>query len=132
MSDEAQTAGVALVIEDDDQIAYLLQFILQKEGYTVKVARDGLAAQALIEQEPAPALVTLDYMLPYLNGLELLAMIRARTEWKDVPVLMLTARSQEADIATALESGAAGYLIKPFKPEELRAHIRSIVGDRRA
>jgi two-component system, OmpR family, alkaline phosphatase synthesis response regulator PhoP len=132
MSDEADSARVALVIEDDDQIAYLLRFILTKEGYTVKVARDGRAAQALIEHEPPPAVVTLDYMLPYLNGLELLAMIRARVEWNEVPVLMLTAKSQEKDIAHALESGAAGYLIKPFKPEELRARIRSVVGDRGA
>jgi two-component system alkaline phosphatase synthesis response regulator PhoP len=132
MGDEARSARVALVVEDDDQIAYLLQFILQKEGYTVKVARDGRAAQALIQQEPPPSVVTLDYMLPYLNGLELLAMIRAREDWKDVPVLMLTAKSQEKDIAHALQSGAAGYLIKPFKPEELRARIRSVVGNRSA
>jgi DNA-binding response OmpR family regulator len=71
-------------------------------------------------------------MLPYLNGLELLAMIRAREDWKDVPVLMLTAKSQEKDIAYALQSGATGYLIKPFKPEELRARIRSVIGDRSA
>ena len=129
MSDEAQPARVALVIEDDSQIAYLLQFILQKEGYTVKVARDGREAQTLIENEPPPTVVTLDYMLPYLNGLELLAIIRARDDWKHVPVLMLTAKSQETDIAHALQSGAAGYLIKPFKPEELRARIRSVVGD---
>lgn len=132
MSEEARSARVALVIEDDDQIAYLLQFILQKEGYTVKVARDGRAAQALIEHEPPPIVVTLDYMLPYANGLQLLAMIRAREEWKDVPVLMLTAKSQEADIAHALQSGAAGYLVKPFKPEELRARIRSVIGERGA
>ena len=130
MSDEAQPGRVALVIEDDDQIAYLLQFILTKEGYTVKVARDGRAAQTLIEREPPPTVVTIDYMLPYLNGLELLAIIRARTDWNGVPVLMLTAKSQEKDIAHALESGAAGYVIKPFKPDELRARIRSVVRDR--
>lgn len=129
MNDEARSARVALVVEDDDQIAYLLRFILQKEGYAVTVARDGRAAQALIENAPPPAVVTLDNMLPYLNGMELLALMRARPEWKDVPVLMLTARSQENDIARALELGAAGYLIKPFKPEELRARIRSIVGN---
>ena len=132
MSDEARSARVALVVEDDDQIAYLLQFILQKEGYTVKVARDGRAAQTLINDEPPPSIVTLDYMLPYMNGLELLAAIRARDDWKDVPVLMLTAKSQEKDIAHALQSGATGYLIKPFKPEELRARIRSVVGNRGA
>lgn len=131
MTNEIGSSAVALVIEDDDQIAHLLGYILQKEGYVVKTAADGRAAQKLIEEEPAPAVVTLDFMLPYLNGLELLALIRARPDWKDVPVLMLTAKSQERDITRAIEAGAAGYLVKPFKPQELRSSIQRVVkGDR--
>lgn len=118
----------ALVIEDDDQIAYLLQYILQKEGYTVTCARDGLAAQALIEQSPPPDIVTLDYMLPHFNGLELLAMMRRTAGWAHVPVIMLTAKSQEKDIARAKEFGATAYVVKPFKPEQLRACIRKLAG----
>ena len=129
MSDAAPTTAAALVVEDDDQIAYLLQFILRKEGYAVTVARDGREAQKIIAERDPPAFVTLDFMLPHANGLELLAIIRAKPGWEKVPVLMLTARSQEKDIAHARASGATDYLVKPFKPEELRACVRRLVGD---
>ena len=129
MSDAAPTTAAALVVEDDDQIAYLLQFILRKEGYAVTVARDGREAQKIIAERDPPAFVTLDFMLPHANGLELLALIRAKPGWEKVPVLMLTARSQEKDIAHARASGATDYLVKPFKPEELRACVRRLVGD---
>jgi DNA-binding response OmpR family regulator len=127
MSDATAPSGIALVIEDDDQIAHLLRYILQKEGYTVKTAPDGRAAQAMIEAEPPPAVVTLDAMLPYMNGLELLQIMRAKTEWKYVPVLMLTAKSQQQDIMRAIEAGASGYIVKPFKPQELRSAIQRLV-----
>ena len=129
MSDAAPTTAAALVVEDDDQIAYLLQFILRKEGYAVTVARDGREAQTIIAERDPPAFVTLDFMRPHANGLELLALIRAKPGWEKVPVLMLTARSQEKDIAHARASGATDYLVKPFKPEELRACVRRLVGD---
>lgn len=128
MSDAASSMPAAVVVEDDDQIAYLLQFILKKEGYAVTVARDGLEAKKVIAERDAPAFVTLDFMLPHANGLELLAIIRAKPGWEKVPVLMLTARSQEKDIAHARASGATDYLVKPFKPEELRACVRRLVG----
>jgi two-component system alkaline phosphatase synthesis response regulator PhoP len=130
MSDAPVASPAAFVVEDDDQIAYLLQFILRKEGYTVTIARDGLEAQKLIADSAPPALVTLDFMLPHANGLELLAIMRAKAGWENVPVLMLTARSQEKDIARARESGATDYLVKPFKPEELRACIRRLAAGR--
>ena len=127
MSDAAPSTPTALVVEDDDQIAYLLQFILRKEGYAVAVASDGLEARRMIGADDPPALITLDFMLPHANGLELLSEIRAKPGWQHVPVLMLTARSQEKDIALARASGATDYLVKPFKPEELRACIRRLV-----
>ena len=127
MSDAEPSALSALVVEDDDQIAYLLQFILRKEGYAVTIARDGREAQQIIAGREVPALVTLDFMLPHANGLELLAQIRATSGWDKVPVLMLTARSQEKDVERARASGATDYLVKPFKPEELRACVRRLV-----
>ena len=126
MSDAAPIPA-ALVVEDDDQIAYLLQFILRKEGYGVTVARDGLEARRIIAGDAPPALITLDFMLPHATGLELLGEIRAQAGWAHVPVLMLTARSQEKDIALARASGATDYLVKPFKPEELRECVRRLV-----
>lgn len=118
---------VALVVEDEDQIAYLLRFILEREGFKVEVANDGRVAQDLIAHGTPPALVLLDVMLPFVDGYQLLAAIRAKDEWKNVPVLMLTAKSQEKDIVRALDSGAADYMIKPFKPDELRSRIKRLV-----
>ena len=116
-----------MVVEDDDQIAYLLRFILEREGFKVELASDGRMAQQLLEKIAPPSLVMLDVMLPYVDGYQLLSMVRARPDWKQVPVLMLTAKSQEKDIVRALDSGAADYLVKPFKPDELRARIKRLV-----
>lgn len=117
----------ALIVEDDEQIAYLLRFILSREGFVVEVASDGRAAQELIAKMPPPALVMLDVMLPFVDGNLLLSEIRARPEWNAVPVIMLTAKSQEKDIVRALDAGASDYMVKPFKPEELRARVKRLV-----
>jgi DNA-binding response OmpR family regulator len=132
MNASAPPARTALVVEDDEQIAYLLRFILEREGYTVELAREGRAAQDFITSGVPPALVMLDVMLPFVDGYQLLAAVRAQDGWEDVPVMMLTAKSQEKDIVRALESGAADYMVKPFKPDELRARIRRLVKEPRA
>ena len=123
-----QNIGTALVVEDDDQIAYLLRFILEREGFKVELARDGRKATELIAQlSPPPVLAMLDVMLPFVDGYQLLAAIRERADWKEVPVVMLTAKSQEKDIVRALDAGAADYVVKPFKPDELRARIKRLI-----
>lgn len=126
---KAAEAGpkAALVVEDDDQISFLLKFILEREGFEVHVARDGRQAGQLIEGMPAPAVVTLDVMLPYADGFQLLKLIRARAGWGSVPVLMLTSKSLEKDIVRALEAGASDYIVKPFQPDELRARVRRLL-----
>src|SRR5512132_3107004 len=98
MPGDAAAKGTALVVEDDDQIAHILRYILEREGFQVHEARDGRSAGQLIDTLAPPAIVTLDVMLPYADGYELLARIRARPEWKAVPVILLTSRSQEKDI----------------------------------
>lgn len=113
-----------LVVEDDDNIAYLLQFLLEREGYHVQMARNGNEAKQLIETLPPPQLVILDIMVPYFDGFQLLQLIRARKEWDGTPIIMLTAKSQEGDIVRALDAGASDYIVKPFLPEELKARIR--------
>jgi DNA-binding response OmpR family regulator len=132
MNASASPARTALVVEDEEQIAYLLRFILEREGYTVELAREGRAAQDFITSSAPPALVMLDVMLPFVDGYQLLAAIRAQDGWEDVPVMMLTAKSQEKDIVRALDSGAADYMVKPFKPDELRARIKRLVKERKA
>jgi DNA-binding response OmpR family regulator len=118
---------VVLVAEDDDQISYLLQFLLEREGYRVLLARDGLEVQRLVEAIPPPKLAILDIMMPHADGFELLEIIRAKPDWYHTPVIMLTARSQEKDIVRALDMGASDYVIKPFLPEELKARIRRLI-----
>lgn len=124
---EEGVARTALVVEDDAQIAHILRFILEREGFAIVPAATGGEAEALIDRLPPPALVTLDVMLPHTDGFSLLARIRARPGWETVPVILLTARAQERDIVRGLEGGANDYLAKPFKPEELRARIRRLV-----
>ncbi len=127
MEKEDANRALALIVEDDDQIAYLLQFILEREGFEVHLARDGRHAQRLIAELEPPALVTLDIMLPYVDGFQLLGLMREKPAWKNVPILMLTAKSQEKDIVRALDAGANDYIVKPFKPDELRARIKRLV-----
>ena len=116
-----------LVVEDDDNIATLLQFMLEREGHQVTLLADGQAAHAHITQQPPPALVLLDSMLPYRDGLSLLKTLRGQAPWRNVPVVMLTARSLERDIVSALDAGASDYVIKPFQPHELLARVRRLI-----
>ena len=122
-----EPTAAALVAEDDDQIAHILRFILEREGYQVHLAPDGRTAQQLIASVPPPAIAILDVMLPHTDGYELLARLRGTAGWQSVPVIMLTARSQEQEIVRGLDAGANDYMVKPFKPEELRARIRRLV-----
>ncbi len=127
MAASTANRGTALVVEDDDQIAFLLKFILEREGFAVELARDGRKAEELIGQLAPPAIVTLDVMLPFKEGFQLHGAARAKPGWKDVPILMLTAKSQEKDVVRALEGGASDYIVKPFKPDEFRARIKRLV-----
>lgn|SRR5574341_1005925 len=119
--------ATALIAEDDDQISYILRFILEREGYAVHAASDGRTALELIASLKPAAIAILDIMLPHADGYQLLEKLRATPGWQAVPVIVLTARSQEQDIVRGLEAGANDYMVKPFKPEELRARIRRLV-----
>lgn len=116
-----------LIIEDDESIAELLRFMVEREGHTGAVLTDGSAARQHILTAAPPALVLLDAMLPYRDGLALLADMRGLDNWRGVPVIMLTAKSLERDIVRALEAGASDYVIKPFQPQELMARVRRLL-----
>jgi DNA-binding response OmpR family regulator len=116
-----------LIIEDDESIAELLRFMCEREGHAVEALADGAAARQHILTSPPPALVLLDAMLPYRDGLALLADMRGLDPWKEVPVIMLTAKSLERDIVRALEIGASDYVLKPFQPQELMARVRRLL-----
>ncbi|MGA0611798.1 response regulator transcription factor [Caldimonas sp. KR1-144] len=116
-----------LVIEDDDNIAELLAFMLEREGHQVQLIADGEQARRHIASQASPALVVLDSMLPQRDGLALLADMRGNAAWAQTPVVMLTAKSLERDIVRALEAGANDYVVKPFQPQELLARVRRLV-----
>jgi len=113
-----------LVVEDDVHIAQVLTFMLERQGYRVIYAGDGRAAVQHIVSSPVPDLILLDVMLPYVDGFEVLGLIRAREGWETVPVLMLTAKNSEQDTVRALDAGASDFIIKPFQPLELLARLR--------
>ena len=121
-----QTEPIAVVVEDDQIIVTLLEHLLKRRGFDVRIAVDGRQATDFMDTLPPPALVLLDVMLPYLDGFELIKRIRAHATWNQVPIIMLTAKSQEQNIVRALDQGANDYLIKPFRPEELLARIRRV------
>jgi len=112
------------VVEDDDNILQVLKFMLKRQGYEVTHASDGRAASAHIETNAAPALVLLDVMLPYVDGFEIINIIRNNPTWATVPIVMLTAKTMEQDIVRALDAGANDYVLKPFQPNELLARLR--------
>lgn len=116
-----------LVVEDDADIGKLLQWVLEREGFSVSLLRDGREALERIARGPATRLVLLDVMLPHASGHDLIVALRADARWARVPVIMLTAKSQEQDIVKALDAGASDYMLKPFQPAELRARIRRLV-----
>lgn len=121
------SAAKVLVVEDNDEISYLIQFLLERDGYMVELARDGRAAALMISTMPPPNLIVLDVMLPFIDGFQLLEQIRGQENWKRLPVIMLTAKTQETDIVRALEAGANDYVVKPFQPNELLARIRRLM-----
>jgi two-component system, OmpR family, alkaline phosphatase synthesis response regulator PhoP len=113
-----------LVVEDDVHIVHVLRFMLERQGYRVIHVADGRAAVQHVVSQPAPDLVLLDVMLPYVDGFEIVALIRAQAGWKAVPVLMLTAKNTERDAVRGLDAGADDFIIKPFQPQELLARLR--------
>ena len=115
-----------LVVEDEDALSTLLQYNLEKEGYDVILAADGEEALTLVS-EKLPDLVVLDWMLPKVSGIEVCRRLRQRTESRNLPIIMLTARGEESDRIRGLDTGADDYIVKPFAMSELSARIRAVL-----
>jgi two-component system OmpR family response regulator len=115
-----------LIVEDETEIAQLIQLYLEKEGFNCRTCRDGLTALQIF-QEQKPDLIVLDLMIPGLDGLEVCARIRQKPGAKDPYILMLTARGEEIDRIIGLSTGADDYLVKPFSPKELVARVRALL-----
>jgi two-component system alkaline phosphatase synthesis response regulator PhoP len=116
-------AGTVLLVEDDKDIVRVVRTYLERDGFTVEVAEDGLTGLQKALENP-PNLIVLDWMLPGLNGLEF--MQRLRNE-RQTPIIMLTARTEESDRVLGLELGADDYVTKPFSPRELAARVKSVL-----
>lgn len=119
-------ANVILVVEDEESIRTLIALNLQAAGYTVEEAKDGTQALEKVKSVK-PDLVLLDWMLPGLDGLDVLRSLKADPAFATLPVIMLTAKSEEHDIVLGLEMGAADYITKPFSNKVLIARIRAIL-----
>lgn len=119
----APASELVLVVDDDLMIAQLVERYLQRAGYRVAIARDGLTALKMI-RELSPALVVLDLMLPELDGQ---SVARAARQENEVAIIMLTALGSTSQRVAGLESGADDYLAKPFAPSELVARVRSVL-----
>lgn len=115
-----------LIIEDDKDIVELVRYNLEKEGFQVVAVGDGLTGLAQVKRT-APDLLILDLMLPRLPGLEVCKEIRRDSKFARLPVLMLTARGDEADRVVGLELGADDYVTKPFSPRELVARVKALL-----
>lgn len=117
-----------LVVDDNADIRDLLSFILEDEGYTVLTATEGEAALAVIK-ESEPELVLLDIMMPGRSGIDILKEVRSskRESINQTPIVMITAKSQVADIDEALEAGATSYIVKPFRAEALLEKVQSFL-----
>jgi len=112
-----------LVVDDDHKIVDIVRLYLEKDGYRVLVAYDGLEALELARQK-RPDLIVLDLMLPGMDGLDVCRILRTESE---VPIIMLTARTTEEDKLVGLELGADDYVTKPFSPRELVARVRTVL-----
>jgi two-component system phosphate regulon response regulator PhoB len=115
-----------LAVEDEESLATLLQYNLDKEGYRVGVASDGEEALMMIDEQ-APDLVVLDWMLPKVSGVEVCRRLRSRPETRNLPIIMLTARGEETDRVRGLDIGADDYVVKPCSMSELAARIRAVL-----
>jgi two-component system phosphate regulon response regulator PhoB len=117
---------LVLVVEDEAALATMLRYNLEKQGFRVEEATDGQEAMTRIA-EAQPDLVLLDWMLPVMSGLEVCRQIRRRPTTRDLPVIMVTARTEDQDTVRGLNTGADDYITKPFSMEALLARIRALL-----
>jgi len=120
---DSSAGSRVLVVDDEPMVCEVVTAYLKRDGFRVETAADGKQALAAIERA-VPDLVVLDVMLPNIDGFDVLTRIR---RMNDVPIILLTARTEEADRVLGLELGADDYVVKPFSPRELAARVRSVL-----
>lgn len=118
-----------LIVEDDDDLVNLATHWLERAGYTVEHASDGAAALTLLKNDPLPALVLLDVMLPKIDGFELLRLIRSNPRTRTLPVTMMTSFSRDKDAQRGRELGANDYIVKPLMELDFLKRVEHIIKD---
>jgi two-component system, OmpR family, phosphate regulon response regulator PhoB len=113
-----------LVVEDEPAQREVLSYNLEAEGYRVTTAANGEDGLMMVQEDP-PDVMVLDWMLPSVSGIEVCRQLKARTETRDMPIIMLSARSEEVDKVRGLEIGADDYVVKPYAVSELMARVRT-------
>lgn len=116
--------SLVMVIEDEEALSMLLSYNLEKEGYEVATVSNGLNAVSEVERL-LPSVIILDWMLPEISGVEICKLIRSKPDIKSIPIIMLTAKSQEEDKIKGLSAGADDYVTKPFSVPELMARVKT-------
>lgn len=116
-----------LIADDEPNIVTALEFLLERNGYEVYIARNGDAALKLVE-EHRPDLVLLDVMMPVRSGFEVCQRMRERADWRDIKIIMLTAKGRDVEMSKGLSIGADLYITKPFSTQELVAKINGLLG----
>src|ERR687892_2006132 len=118
-----------LIADDEPNIVTALEFLLQRNGYEVLIARNGDAALKLVEEQQ-PDLVLLDVMMPVKSGYEVCQRMRERADWRHIKIVMLTAKGRDVEMNKGLSLGADLYITKPFSTQELVAKINGLLGVR--
>jgi two-component system phosphate regulon response regulator PhoB len=122
-----QTAGhQVLVVDDEEDLLELVRYNLTREGYRVSCVATGEEALKAARKQP-PDLIVLDLMLPAVDGLEVCRRLKADSKTRDIPIIMLTAKSEESDMVLGLERGADDYIAKPFSPRVLSARVKALL-----
>jgi len=118
--------GRILIIEDEAAIREMVGYSLMKDGYACREAADTEQARAILNEEK-PDLILLDWMLPGMSGIDYLRRLRNDSGTRDIPIIMLTARGEEADMVRGLDTGADDYITKPFSTRELLARLKAVL-----
>jgi len=119
-------SSLILIVEDETPQAEALSYNLEKDGFKTIVAGTGIEAMELVEDNN-PDLAIIDWMLPCISGIEVCRSLRSRKETRSLPIIILTARSEESDKILGLESGADDYMVKPYSPREIVARTRALL-----
>lgn len=116
-----------LIADDEPNIVTSLEFLMERNGYEVRVARNGEEALACVDSFK-PDLILLDVMMPHLSGFEVCQKIRENPAWQQIKIVMLTAKGREIEIAKGLALGANSYITKPFSTKDLMTQVHALLG----